>query len=321
MEIGIIICIILQAVIIGLMLYKRYEEHTETQHSQDIQNKQNQLLSAMYSKHSTQLNDSMSYIQEDLRRILREQNYSQSKMEDVYKTMTSVNNIMTNKKLRGNFGEYQLSHLLSLYAGESSEIYETQYKLDNNLIADVALRLPDESRVLVIDSKFPLENYMHMQNDHIAESEYNRYKSLFVLNVKKHIDDISKKYITKETLESAVMFIPSEAIYFYICSQCCELIDYAHKKHVLITSPTTLLGVVFTLVNITKDMKRTKNIKALEKDIVNMFEDVNRLRERLAKMDRALETINNTNREVKISCEKISSKVEKIYSGYSEDEM
>lgn len=53
-----------------------------------------------------------------------------------------INNIMINKKSRGNWGEYQLNSLISIYAGESKEVFESQYTLKNGMIGDVALHLP-----------------------------------------------------------------------------------------------------------------------------------------------------------------------------------
>ena len=43
------------------------------------------------------------------------------------------------------------------------------------------------------------------------------------------------------------------------------------------TSPSTLMGVVFTLINITKDFNRSENIKEIEQRIIKLKEDTNRL--------------------------------------------
>lgn len=80
-----------------------------------------------------------------------------------------MNQVMINKKARGNWGEYQLQMLLELYAGECREVYETQYKLDNGTIGDVALHLAGSSQVMIIDSKFPMENYQAMA-DHEGDA-------------------------------------------------------------------------------------------------------------------------------------------------------
>lgn len=322
--IGIILCIILQVImIIVLILNKHNKEQSyeikTIQSSINELNQKQERQSQVYNKQNLHIEDTMYYIQNDLRTIMSESSQSKIQLHHIYDKVQSVNNIMINKKLRGNYGEYQLNHILSVYAGETKEVYEMQYKLSNNMIADAALRLPDESRVLIIDSKFPLENYQSLTRDDLNEIELLKYQSLFKQNIKKHIDDISKKYITHETLESAVMFIPSEAIYFYICSELSDIIEYAYKKHILITSPTTLLGVVFTLVNITKDMKRTKNMKQLEKNIIAMYDDTIRLKQRLTKLENTISTLTNHAKDVTISAEKICNKIERIHDGYIEE--
>lgn len=270
-------------------------------------------------KSSTTIEEKLSNLTHHLNDMMKTSHDSHTQVKNVFEKVNSMNDIMVNKKTRGNWGEYQLNNLLSIYAGHSQEIYETQYSLKNGYIGDVALHLPDNDKVLIIDSKFPQENYQNLLREDIGDIEREKYKSLFKQNIKKHINDIYKKYITPETMESAVMFIPSEAIYFYVCSECSELIDYAHTKHILITSPTTLLGVVFTLVNITKDMKRNKNIKALEKDIVGMYEDVVRLSNRLDVTNKTINKLQNSFKDVNVSSEKIINRVVKIHDGYSEN--
>jgi DNA recombination protein RmuC len=311
----ILICILIVLIIYLILKVSNINNHDLDQRLLELQKNTNQ-----QNESSIKLNEKINYIGKGLNEILKETNQSSIHIQDVYERVNDMNNIMINKKKRGNFGEYQLNNLLSIYAGESDEIYETQYLLQNGYIGDVALHLPGSEQVLIIDSKFPVENYTNLSRDDISDIERDRYHSLFRQDIKKHINDISKKYITKETSENAVMFIPSEAIYFYLCSECDELIGYAHTHHVLITSPTTLLGVVFTFINITKDIKRTKNIKSLEKDIVNMYEDAKRLIERVDNVDRALERLQTSIRNVSISSNKIADKIERIHDGYSEDE-
>lgn len=252
--------------------------------------------------------------------LLKDSTLSHEKVNDIASRIIALNDIMVNKKARGNWGEYQLNNLLSIYAGENQEIFEVQYSLKNGAIGDVALHLPGTPKVMIIDSKFPLENYQNAIDNNLSEIEIKNYEKQFKQNVRKHINDISQKYITAQTAENAVMFIPSEAIYMYICSHYSELIKLAHSKHVLITSPTTLIGVVFTLVNLTKDFKRSKNIKSLEKDIVRMYEDVNRLYTRLEKVDNNIATLQKSFKDVKTSSEKIGNKIIKIHDGYIPEE-
>lgn len=95
-----------------------------------------------------------------------------------------------------------------------------------------------------------------------------------------------------------------------------ELIEYAHHKHVLLTCPTTLIGVVFTLINITKDFNRNKHIKSLEKEIVAMYNDSQRMMTRLEGLSNTIEKLDKCYKEVFTSCNKIDSKIKKIHDGY-----
>lgn len=262
------------------------------------------------------INESAKIINEKLENLhteIKTDNTTSSMvLSDVSSRIIAMNDIMVNKKSRGNWGEYQLNTLLSTYAGENQNIFEVQYPLKNGYIGDVALHLPDNKKVLMIDSKFPMENFEKLQDETIEDK---KYESLFKQNIKKHINDISKKYITPETVDLAVMFIPSEAVYFQVCAYHSDLIDYAHQKHVLITCPTTLIGVVFTLVNATKEFNRSKHIKDIEKHIVMMEEDTKRLVARLDKVQSASDSLAKALKDAQTSAGKIDARVTKISAG------
>lgn len=318
----ILLLLVVIIVVLLIIVYKLFTKKSENDLKTDIQ-LLSQTLTTL-NNHEEKQNESATRIEERTRLIVQalnilnsSSNSTKQQVQNVFEKVNDMNNIMVNKKTRGNWGEYQLNHLLSLYAGESKEIYEIQYGLKNGYIGDVALHLPNSQKVLIIDSKFPAESYQNLCED-LNENEIRKYHSMFKQDIKKHIRDISMKYINEETCENAVMFIPSEAIYFYLCSECSDLIDIAHKQHVLITSPTTLLGVVFTFINITKDIHRSQNIKALEKDIVSMYDDALRLEQRINSLETTIERIQKPLKEVSTSTHKIVNKISKIHDGYSE---
>lgn len=267
---------------------------------------------AAHSSLDGQYNSIISLLSETNRSL----GQSDIKINQMIDGMHDINVIMTNTKKRGTFGEYQLYHILSLYCGDNQHIYEEQYHLNNGKIGDAALHLPGNTKVLIIDSKFPMENYLKIVDNPKDVSYQNEFKK----NVKKHIDDISKKYITEETLEEAVMFIPSEAIYLYLCDECADLYDYAHNKKVLMTSPSTLMGVVFTLINITKDFNRSENIKEIEKRIIKLKDDTDRLDDRYGKVMKNLSTLEKSLKELEISKDKISKTINQAYDGAIEEE-
>lgn len=116
------------------------------------------------------------------------------------------------------------------------------------------------------------------------------------------------------------MFIPSEAVYYYICSKCPDLLEESYKKKVLITSPTTLIGVTFTLVNINKEFQRAQNLKKIEKAIIGLKTESTRLIARGEKTEKALNTAMNAMKELNITCGKIDGKINKIYDGYTDED-
>lgn len=322
--IGLIICIFIGAMFFLIKnKFKEQEqkilalmqEAKENNIDKDLLLKQQETLTSV-----SNIQNNYKIVLEQLQEMNKTNSSSTQVISDISTRISSMNDIMVNKKSRGNWGEYQLNTLISVYAGESQEIFETQYSLKNGFIGDVALHLPGNDKVLIIDSKFPLENYLNITKEGITDLELQRYVSMFKQNIKKHINDISRKYITEETTEQAVMFVPSEAIYTYICSEHSDLIEYAHRNHILLTSPTTLLGVVFTLVNATKDFNRSKNVKEIEKTIVIMADDAKRLSERVEKSQGYLTSLNKSLNDVKISSDKITNKISKISDGYIEDE-
>lgn len=229
--------------------------------------------------------------------------YSLNQMEDY---LYRMNQVMTNTKSRGNWGEYQLDVLLSIYCGENPSIYQMQYGLKNGKICDCAFHIPGSDKVLCIDSKFPMENYLNVQQD--LDSYLRPFKS----NMKKHIDDVADKYITQETMPYALLFIPSESIYQFVCAKCDDLFTYAMQRHVMLVSPTTLVAQVMTLLESTKDFYRTNHMEEIEKNILTLQEDANRLVERSQRAEKNLQTLMTQFHQVSISAEKINNRIERM---------
>ena len=209
----------------------------------------------------------------------KEENETIRSIENMEQDLKKMNLIFNNTKQRGNWGEYQLEYLLNMYASENKEVFQMQYPLENKKIADAILYTYDH-QILCIDSKFPMENYLKMIEDKENQEYYFR---LFKNNMKKHIQDISQKYITPQTMNQAILFIPSEAIYQFVCAKCSDLFQEALSSHVLLASPTTLVGIVYTILSQTKDFYRQEHVEEIEKDLKVLLEDVNRLLQRSEK--------------------------------------
>jgi len=157
-------------------------------------------------------------------------------MSEIGRSMKDLQDFLRSPKLRGNIGEQVLRELLGQFLPKES--FHLQYRFRSGEIVDAAIKT--DSGIIPIDSKFPMENFkgiMKAENEEekkLSEKEFSR-------DVKKHIDDIAKKYILPEegTIDYALMYVPSEPVYYEIMSNIPELSDYSHKKRVLPVSPST----------------------------------------------------------------------------------
>ena len=157
---------------------------------------------------------------------------AQKKIDGLSSDIISLQSVLTDKKARGIYGEIHLKHLMSNIFGEKNDkIYKLQYPLPNNTIVDCILFAPSPLGTIGIDSKFPLENYQRMVDKDLTKDERVIAERNFKIDVKRHIDAISSKYIIEGvTAHQAIMFLPAEAIFAEINAYHQDLIDYAYKK-------------------------------------------------------------------------------------------
>ena len=239
---------------------------------------------------------------------------AQKKIESLSNDIVSLESILTDKKTRGIFGEVNLNHILRSVFGENNDkIFRIQYSLPNGTIADSILFAPKPLGTIVIDSKFPLENYRMMVDKKLPIDVRERYEKQFKLDVKKHIDDISSKYIIKDiTTNQAIMFLPAEAIFAELNAYHNDLIEYAYKKRVWITSPTTLMSTLTVIQMIIKNIERDKYTSIIHDELNKLGIEFDRYKERWDKLAKSIQTVNKEVEDVQITSDKITKKFEMI---------
>jgi DNA recombination protein RmuC len=165
-------------------------------------------------------------------------------MSEIGRHMKDVQEFLRSPKLRGGMGEYILRDLLEQMLPK--ENYRLQYRFRNGQIVDAIVKI--EKGIIPIDSKFPMENFRKIQNAK-TEAEKKVPKREFARDVKKHIEDISQKYILPDegTIEVALMYIPSEPVYYEVLNSP-EIIDFATEKHVWPSSPHTIRYVLTLII-------------------------------------------------------------------------
>ena len=239
---------------------------------------------------------------------------AQKKIETLSTDIVSLQSILTDKKTRGIFGEVNLKHILSNVFGEKNDsIYRIQYTLSNGTIADSVVFAPEPLGTIAIDSKFPLEHYQMMVDKKLSQELRDQYEKLFKIDMKKHIDAISSKYIIPgETADQAILFLPAEAIFAEVNAYHQDIINYAYKKKVWITSPTTLISTLTVIEMIIKNMERDKYASIIHDELNKLGMEFARYRERWDKLARSIQSVNKDVESVYITTDKITKRFESI---------
>lgn len=186
--------------------------------------------------------------------------------------MMGLQQILTNNQARGSFGEYQLNQILFSAYGENEKMYKIQYTIREQknkeaVRADAAVFMPSPHNVVCIDSKFPFSSYSKLFDEKVDEDE-DKIIADFKKEVKKHINDISSKYIIEGiTADYAIMFVASDGILALIHSKCPDIVELAQQKSVLIVSPTTIFPLLQTYRMLFIDYERSKNAKEISYQI------------------------------------------------------
>lgn len=239
---------------------------------------------------------------------------AQKKIDILSSDIISLQSILTDKKTRGIYGEVHLKHLMSNIFGEKNDtIYRLQYPLPNGTIVDCILFAPSPLGTIGIDSKFPLEHYQKMVDRKLSKEERLIAEKQFKLDVKKHIDAIADKYIIEGvTSRQAIMFLPAEAIFAEINAYHQDLIDYAYRRRVFITSPTTLISTLTVIQMIIKNMEKDKYTSIIHEELNKLGLEFARYKERWDKLSKSIQTVNKDVENVSITTDKISKKFTSI---------
>ncbi|MFI4919074.1 MAG: DNA recombination protein RmuC [Legionellales bacterium] len=238
---------------------------------------------------------------------------AQKKITELSNHVVSLQDVLVDKKARGAFGEVQLSTLISNMI--PSGHYQMQYTLSNQKRADCMLFLPEPSGNIVIDAKFPLENYQRLINTDAASVERKSLQQQFRQDIQKHIKDIAEKYIiANETTDGAMMFIPAESIFAEIHANYPELIALSQRLKVWLVSPSTLMAVLTTAKAVLKDDATRKQVHIIQKHLHALADDFQRFEKRMEKLTKHIDLAHQDANEVNTSAKKISSRFQKIES-------
>lgn len=236
---------------------------------------------------------------------------AQKKITELSGNVITLQEVLTDKRSRGAFGEVQLVSLIRNVLPESS--FAVQHTLQNGTRVDCILFLPDPTGHVAIDAKFPLESYRRMTDVQLPESERKQAERQFKQDIRKHIQDIAGKYIIPgHTADGAVMFIPAEAIFAEIHARHPDLVEEAHRVRVWLCSPTTLMAILSTARAVLKDAATRQQVHVIQEHLTGLSKDFKLFQQRMDALASHIRQANEDIDQVGISAKKITKHFHKI---------
>ena len=275
------------------------------------------MMEERLSKVQLQMNENLSHSSRrtaqslgDLQQRLATIDKAQEKITKLSGDVLSLQDILSNKQTRGAFGEIQLTDIVS--KALPSDGFDLQATLSNGRRADCLIKLPNPPGPIVIDSKFPLEAYEALRNAS-SEVETSAAVRLFKTSVRKHIKDISERYIIEgETADGAILFLPSEAVYAELHANYSEIVREGFSARVWIVSPTTCMATLNTMRAILKDARMREQAGAIRKELTSLYQDVDRLGLRVESLDRHFNQAAKDISDIKISADKAGRRAKRL---------
>ena len=235
---------------------------------------------------------------------------AQANIQKLSGDVLGLQDILSNKQARGAFGEIQLQDIVA--KALPPDIYSFQATLSNGKRADCLVMAPNPPGPLAIDAKFPLEDYARMAT---ATAERDKLEAArgFRSAVVKHLRDIHERYIIEgETADSAIMFLPSEAIYAEIHARFPDIVRQSFDLRVWIVSPTTLMATLGTLRAILRDVRMREHATEIRKELALLIKDLDRLGGRVEALEGHFASAEKDIREITISAQKSARRARRL---------
>ncbi len=208
---------------------------------------------------------------------------AQARLTGLTQEVVGLKDILANKQTRGAFGQGRMEAIVR--DNLPSDAYQFQFTLKNGARPDCVIQLPGDDRWMVVDAKFPLENFTALK-DCETEEQRRPVRAAIRTDIGKHIKDISDRYfIAGETQDIAVLFVPAESIFADLAEHFDDVVQKAHRARILIVSPSLLMMAIQVMQAIVRDARVREQAHQIQTEVRNLVEDVVRLRERVAKLD------------------------------------
>lgn len=235
-----------------------------------------QRLSDNITQHST--------LFKDMAEKLGELRMTNERIVAISEDINQLSRILESPKLRGNVGEFELERMLSNVLPQG--LFRMQASVGEGLV-DALILL--EGGWLCIDSKFPLDNFRRLAQPDCPQEERPYWRKLFLGDVRRHVGDISHKYIVPPaTLDFALMFIPAENVYYELLLSD-EVLEFARGKRVIPVSPNTLYAYLQAISVGFRGMKIAQETRRIEQLLLGLKRNFDEFKEHFRLIGRHLD--------------------------------
>lgn len=247
-----------------------------------------------------------------------------AQIEELRKEIFKFNNILSNQKTRGNFGEDVLEQIFSAIFGNNPQqsFYRTQVDftkefgvkqikgddgLNKNVIVDFLFNVMTEHGVLPlsIDAKFPYTNYLPLLDDTLSTEQREEAKKRFRIDVKARIKEVTKYIVKGQTAPYAIMFVPAEAVFIDIFKEFPEIVEEARSQKIIIASPSLIISIIQILQFILQDYQRRNNADRILTLVDEIAEQFRLFNERWTKLKKSIDTVNGDVKSIDITSTKM----------------
>ena len=270
--------------------------------SQQINENQKQTLSLVLNPFKEQLES----FKNEVNKANSENMKSRIDFDNQFKNLLSLNQSLSqeaqnltnalrgSKKMQGDWGEVELNRILEVAGLQKNIDFYCQENFKNaenqNLRPDVVVRLPN-NRCVIVDSKVSMNDYVDYVNCD-EDSQKDIYLQKHIQCIKNHIDELSakeyQKLMKEESLDYVVIFIPIESALVEAIKKDDKLYDYAYKKHVALTTPSSLLPILRTVENLWQIENQNKYVQKIAESGGLLYDKLANFVEDMQKIDTAL---------------------------------
>lgn len=226
--------------------------------------------------------------------------------------VVALERIFSDKQARGAFGQGRMEAIVRDALPEGA--YAFQATLSNGTRPDCVIRLPNGQPALAIDAKFPLEAWNRVRAAETAEA-VKLAEAQFRRDVGKHVDDIRARYLLPgETQDTALMFVPSEALFADLHERFGDVVDRALSGRVVVVSPSLLMLSIQVVQSLLRDERMREQAHIVQAEVRRLIEDVGRLADRTAALERHFAQAVQDVDQIAISADKIARRGARIES-------